>query len=255
VRDLPGTSSFYSEVLGMEVLAEDAVTAALAAMPDGEPLVVLHAARHPAPPPPGCPGLYHMALRLPDRRTLAAVVRRVREMDWPFQGFGDHNVSESAYLEDPEGNGIELYADRDPHVWRTVDGEIFMTTEPLDLEGLLRASRESAGLAPATVVGHVHLRVSSLEAAEEFYARRLGLGVVSRRIRGAVFLAAGTYHHHVGINVWGETATTPRTEGCHGLMAFELVVPDADARRALTGGSDEGLITDPDQIGVRICRP
>lgn len=255
VADLHGVASFYEEVLGMQILAEDAATAALGASAESTPLLVLHQARDGRPRPSGTPGLYHVAFRVADRRDLGALVRRVRTAGWAFQGFADHNVSEAAYLADPEGNGIEVYADRNPEVWRMVDGEIFITTEPLDLDGLLAVARGPAAPMPAdAAVGHIHLRVSSLERAEAFYVDRLGLGVVTRRIPGALFLAAGSYHHHIGVNVWDPVAA-PRAEGAPGLMAFELVVPDADVRTRLTGGPDEGLVSDPDDIGIRICRP
>lgn len=256
VADLHGVVEFYQEVLGMEVLAEDAATAALGEGPGMPPLLVLHAAgKGGSAPTPGSPGLYHVAFRVPGRGGLGALIRRIREAGWRFQGFADHNVSEAAYLSDPEGNGIEIYADRDPDVWRTVDGEIFMTTEPLDLEGLLAvAARPAPGLPSGTVNGHIHLRVSSLREAEEFYVGTVGLGVVTRRIAGALFVAADGYHHHVGLNVW-TPATAPRRQGDLGLMSFELVVPDEDSRRRITGGVDEGLLLDPDHIDVRICRP
>lgn len=256
VAELQPTLDFYGDVLGLETLAEDGATAALGAALDGPPLVVLHeAAEGAAEVGARRPGLYHLALRLPDRGALGGLVRRVREAGWTIRGYADHNVSEAVYLADPEGNGVEIYADRAPDVWRTVDGEIFMTTEPLDVDGLVAAAPHPLQVLPeGTEVGHVHLRVSSLERAEAFYSGLLGLGVVTRRIPGALFLAAGSYHHHVGLNVWGP-ADRPRVEGAPGLMSFELVVPDARIRVGLTGGADEGLLWDPDHMGVRICRP
>ncbi len=255
VVDPESVSHFYQEVLGMEVLAEDAATVALAASPQGPPLLVLHAARKASPRDPRAPGLFHVAFLLPDRAALGQMIRRVQDADWSFEGFADHNVSEAAYLSDPEGNGLELYADRGRDVWRTVDGEIFLTTEPLDLDGLLSVGSEPAPTMPAgTRVGHVHLRVSSLETAEAFYGGRLGLEVMSRRYPGALFLAAGGYHHHVGVNVW-DSAGRARPDRAPGLLSFELVIPDEEVRRRLTGGADEGLLMDADQIGIRICRP
>jgi catechol 2,3-dioxygenase len=254
VRDLQMQLAFYEDVLGFQLLAEDAATAALGTT-EGRPLVVLHG--EPAAPrrPPGTTGLFHLALRLPTRADLGALVQRVQNQGRFFEGFGDHNVSEAAYLSDPEGNGIEIYADRSREVWRGVDGEIFMTTEPLDVPGLLvAASAPAPRLAAGTTVGHIHLRVSSLAAAEAFYVHRLGLEVVTRSYPGALFAAAGDYHHHVGLNVWGGSGAPHPPHGSLGLVHFELVVPSEDARRALVGEPGEGYLMDPDNVGVRITR-
>lgn len=254
VRDLEVEASFYEDVLGFAVLGEDGVTAALGPI-DGRPLLVLHAAPHAPPPPKGSTGLFHMAFRLPSRRALSGMIVRVRNQDWPFEGFGDHNVSEAAYLSDPEGNGVELYADRSRDVWHSVEGEVFMTTEPLDVPGLLMAADGPAQrLSPETTMGHVHLRVSSLRHAEEFYVDRIGFKVTTRSYPGALFMAAGGYHHHVGCNVWGESAIRRPPEGSLGLRSFDVIVPDAEARHLILGGADEGMLFDCDDIGVRITR-
>jgi catechol 2,3-dioxygenase len=254
VRDLQRQVAFYEDVLGFQLLAEDGATAALGTT-DGRPLVVLHGEPTAPRRPEGSTGLFHVALRLPTRADLGALVRRVQQAGHPFGGFSDHNVSEAAYLSDPEGNGIELYADRSPEVWRGVDGEVFMTTEPLDVPGLLMAAPEPAPRLPAgTAVGHIHLRVSSLSDAEAFYVDRLGLGVVTRSYPGALFTAAGDYHHHVGLNVWGGAGAPHPPDGSLGLVYFELVVPSESARRALLGDAGEGYLMDPDNVGVRVTR-
>lgn len=254
VRDLPRQVAFYEEVLGFQVLAEDGATAALGT-DDERPLVVLHGEPSAPGRPKGTTGLFHLALRFPSRADLGAMVRRVQAQGRAFDGFGDHNVSEAAYLADPEGNGIELYADRSPEVWRGVDGEVFMTTEPLDVPGLLVAAPAPAPHLPrGTTVGHIHMRVSSLADSEAFYVDRLGLDVVTRSYPGALFTAAGGYHHHVGLNVWGGPGAPRPPDGSLGLVYFELVVPSERARRALLGDSGEGYLLDPDSIGVRVTR-
>lgn len=254
VRDLDRQVTFYEEVLGFQVLAEDGATAALGTQ-DGRPLVVLHGEPTAPSRPRGTTGLFHLALRLPSRADLGALVRRVQNLGHAFDGFGDHNVSEAAYLTDPEGNGIELYADRSQEVWRGVDGEMFMTTEPLDVPGLLVAAQAPAPHLPdGTTVGHIHLRVSSLAESEAFYVDRLGFDVVTRSYPGALFTAAGGYHHHVGLNVWGGPNAPRPPDGSLGLVYFEVVVPSEHARRALLGDSAEGYLLDPDHVGVRITR-
>lgn len=254
VLDLQREIEFYEEVLGLQLLAEDGATGALGTAA-GRPLVVLHGEPGAPRRPAGTTGLFHAALRLPSRSDLGGLVHRVQNAGHALDGFGDHNVSEAAYLSDPEGNGLELYADRSRDVWRGVDGEVFMTTEPLDLPGLLMAAEGPLPRLPdATVIGHVHLRVSSLEAAEAFYVDRLGFDVVTRSYPGALFASAGGYHHHVGMNVWGGRDAPRPPEGCQGLMYFEVVVPSESVRRSLLGDGGEGYLMDPDNVGVRITR-
>lgn len=254
VADLERQVAFYQDVLGLTLLAEDGATAALGTA-RGLPLVILHESPGAPPPAAGAPGLFHMAFLMPDRMALGAMMQRVGARGHRFDGFGDHNVSEAAYLRDPEGNGIELYADRSRDVWRTVDGRVFMTTEPLDVAGLLDAAPAPApGLPEDAVMGHIHLRVGSLGSAEAFYVDRLGFGVVTRDYPGALFVAAGDYHHHVGLNVWGVRGGTPSTDGALGLLSFDIVVPSEAARRALLDGADEGTLFDADHNAVRIAR-
>lgn len=255
VGDLDGQVSFYEDVLGFTLLAEDGATAALGAM-DGRPLLVLHASPGSPPRPHGTTGLFHIAFLLPTRIHLGAMIKRVRAAGVSFDGFADHNVSEAAYLTDPEGNGLELYADRSREVWTSVEGGIFMTTEPLDLEGLLMAAPTPARSLPqGTVVGHIHLRVASLAEAEAFYVGRMGFSVVTRAYPGALFVAAGGYHHHVGLNVWGGEGADRPPEDALGLASFEVLIPDADHRQRILDGAEEGTIFDADHTRVRVGRP
>lgn len=254
VRDLPRQVEFYEGVLGLQILAEDGATGAMGTAA-GRPLVVLHGEAAAPRRPAGTTGLFHLALRLPTRSDLGALVRRVQKAGHALDGFADHNVSEAAYLSDPEGNGIELYADRSEDVWRGVDGEIFMTTEPLDVPGLLLAAYGASPRLPeTTVVGHVHLRVSSLQASERFYVDRLGFDVVTRSYPGALFASAGGYHHHVGLNVWGGEGAPRPPERSQGLIYFEVAVPSEQVRSGLLGEGGEGYLMDPDNIGVRVTR-
>jgi catechol 2,3-dioxygenase len=254
VGDLDRQVSFYQDVIGFGLLAEDGATAALGTE-DGMPLLILHGAPGAPRRPPGTTGLFHVAFRLPGRMALGAMIRRVRERGRGFDGFADHNVSEAAYLTDPEGNGLELYSDRARDVWHSVEGGVFMTTEPLDVPGLLAAAPDPApALPPGTVVGHVHLRVSSLSAAEAFYVARLGFEVTTRAYPGALFVAAGGYHHHVGLNVWGGEGAPRPPDGALGLVSFDVVVPSLDGRRLILRDADEGMLFDADANGVRITK-
>jgi len=254
VGDLQGLARWYTDGLGFAVLAEDAGTAALGTE-DGTPLLVLHAAPGAPSPPRGSTGLFHVAFLLPTRRDLGALILRAREAGIPFTGFSDHNVSEAAYLEDPEGNGIELYSDRERSAWRMSDGRMFLTTEPLDPATLMGGlSRPAERLPDGTKVGHVHLRVSTLAAAEAFYVRRLGFEVTTRDYPGALFVAAGGYHHHFGLNVWGGSGAPRPPRGALGLASVDLVVPSMDARQQILGELGEGTIFDLDDNAIRIVR-
>ena len=250
VADLERQIEFYRDTLGLPVLGEDGGAAALG---DGREVLVLEESPGAPPPARRTTGLFHVALLLPSREDLGAALLGLERRGWPRQGYADHAVSEAIYLADPEGNGIELYADRPRERWRSVGDELHITTEPLDLPGLVGAAAGPSDRLPAaTVVGHVHLKVSTLEAAEAFYVGRLGFDVTARSYPGALFVSAGGYHHHLGLNVWSGVGAARPQEGSRGLRSFEVAVPDPAARRRLLGDADEGAVHDPDGIEVRI---
>jgi catechol 2,3-dioxygenase len=252
VRDLEAMVAFYTGTLAFSVLDRDGGSATLGTA-DREPLLALLAAPDAPARLRGSTGLYHVAYRVPTRKDLGAMIARIHEREWPFEGFADHSVSEAAYLVDPEGNGIEVYADRPRQTWRTVDGELFMSTESLDVPSLIFLGGGPAPRLPGgTDVGHVHLQVSSLEKAEAFYRERVGFDVTTRRYPGALFMSAGGYHHHVACNVWGGVGAQRPPEGSLGLVSFEVVVPSEPVRREILDGAAEGTIHDADQVGVSI---
>ncbi len=228
---------FYEGILGY----------ALVNRPDGLLAAIPPAASAPhflfvldpaAPPRPArAPGLYHTAILMPKRIELARVLRHLLQLRWPLAGASDHQVSEALYLADPEGNGLELYADRPPEHWpRGTSEPITMVTEPLDVHDLLRELEESPDpwrtMPAAAQVGHVHLQVSSLELAERFYVDLLGFEVMQRSYPGALFVAAGGYHHHLGLNIWNSHRADPAPPGCRGLVRFALVIPNRAAWNA-----------------------
>lgn len=179
-----------------------------------------------APRPPRSLGLYHFALRYPSRHDLAQAYHRLVKNDYPVAGAADHGVSEAIYLSDPDGNGVELYADRPDAQWPRQNGHILMETKPVELEDLSNAaSSESLSLTvPAGVgIGHIHLQVPDLEAAERFFSGFLGLAVTHRLYPGAMFFANGGYHHQIAVNVWAGRMAPPANSV--GLISYRIEVP------------------------------
>jgi catechol 2,3-dioxygenase len=244
VSSLDRSLSFYTEVLGFRVDGQSGTSAALAAGPTRVVLRLeqLEGAR---PRPRRTSGLYHVAILVPDRAALGRSLRRLAAAEWPLTGASDHLVSEALYLDDPDGLGIEIYRDRPRERWRIEAGEVAMATEPLDLGDVARepgAERPWAGLEPGTRIGHLHLHVPDLQQAEALYCDEIGFSPTLRRYPGALFVAAGGYHHHVGLNVWAGVGAPPPPEDAVGLRGFTIearglmpgVILDAATRAAIT---------------------
>jgi catechol 2,3-dioxygenase len=258
VADLDGTREFYERTVGLRALDDSGEAVRLGG--DAGAVVEL-VGRPDAPPRPrGTTGLFHLAILLPDRAELARALRRVADSAWRLSGASDHLVSEALYLQDPEGNGIEIYRDRPRDEWRRVDGELQMATLPLDLDSVLAElngeDAQVAGASPDTSLGHVHLQVADLEAAEAFYAGILGFEVTVRGYPGALFLSAGGYHHHVGLNTWaGEGAPAPPPDSL-GLRWFEVVIPrSGELDQLWTRLRDAGHPTEPTDGGILATDP
>ena len=258
VTDLDRSVAFYQDSLGLRLHRREEPVAALGA--GEEELVVLH--EQPRARPTGRhAGLFHFALLYPSREELAHAVQRLATTNTPISGASDHGVSEAIYLSDPDGNGIELYADRPREAWPPApDGErVGMFTRPLDVQDLLATV---AGAVPprhagaGLRMGHVHLHVGDIDAAHDFYAGVLGFEPMAT-YPGALFLAAGGYHHHVGVNTWRGEGVGPAPEGTVGLREWTIVL-DAGGLAALRGrlaaaGLGDGeMAADPWGIRVRI---
>jgi catechol 2,3-dioxygenase len=230
VADLDRSVSFYQEAIGLDVHRREGGMAALGV---GERDLLVLLERPGARSVRGRTGLYHFALLLPTRHDLAHALKRLADTRTPLQGFADHLVSEAIYLADPDGNGIEIYRDRPREDWTWTGGEIRMATEPLDVEDLLR---EIAGegvvperMPPGTVVGHIHLHVASIPQARTFYCDVLGFEAVATYGPAALFVSAGGYHHHIGLNTWAGEGAPPPPPDAAGLRYFEVVLPDREA--------------------------
>jgi len=233
VADLDRLGDFYRDAIGLAELGTEDGTVRLGA--GDRPIVELLGDPEAPPRPRGTSGLFHLAILLPSRADLARALQRVAEAGWRLSGASDHLVSEALYLSDPEGNGIEIYRDRPRQEWPVRDGQFQMDTLPLDLDGVLGELRREdggAGMPRGTRIGHVHLNVADLTAAEAFYSGALGFDVTVRGYPGALFVSAGGYHHHLGLNTWAGEGAPPPPEGSRGLREFEIVLPSAESLAA-----------------------
>lgn len=231
VADMERALDFYATKLGFSQLSRENGLAVLSA--DGAtPHILLTEKRGAGPKPQRSTGLYHVAIRFPDRVALARAFRRLVSLRYPFGGFSDHAVSEALYLSDPDGNGLEMYTDRPRDQWPRQGDQIAMTTQPLDVDDLLaQADADPSpwnGVHPKTDIGHVHLHVSDLGRAKAFWVDLIGLDVAADWSgHGALFVSAGGYHHHLGLNIWA--GKNPPPPNVVGLQSFQLVIPDQAA--------------------------
>jgi catechol 2,3-dioxygenase len=233
IADLRRSVRFYERRLGFTVHRRDDRTAWLGA--GGPDLLILSQCER-APRVRGTTGLYHFAILVLSRLDLAHALRRMVATATIIQGAADHGVSEALYLADEDGIGIEVYRDRPREEWPVVDGRLQMGAAPLDLDALLaEAGRadSAAGLPRETTIGHVHLHVARLAEAHAFYVDALGFELTQRYGPSALFVAAGGYHHHIGLNTWAGVGAPPPPPGAIGLKHFALMLPDAAARDAV----------------------
>ena len=283
VSDLRESLSFYTNVLGFqgippEQLAgfeseERSFKTYLSANGNLPALIVLAQQPGAIPMPRNTTGLYHVAIRVPDQAALGTEFERVRQNGWRFQGAADHQVSEALPLTDPDGNGLEIYTDRAREDWPRSGNQIVMATDPLDVYSLMRAASlkgaSYAGIHPETVIGHVHLQVADLSRSEDFYHGLLGFDVTQRSYPGALFVSAGGYHHHIGLNVWAGEGAPPPPPNAVGLKSYTIVIPDGVAWQSVlerlqnAGVPVEGLhsehgfikalVKDPSQNGIELA--
>lgn len=230
VADLERSLEFYGSVLGLRVLEHGGARATLG--PEQQDRVLIELVERPGARPAGGTGrlgLFHFAILLPDRAALGRLVRHLMQSGI-HPGAADHLVSEAFYLNDPDGHGIEVYADRPRSAWRRVGRELMIATDPVDLAAVLRAGGEATwtGMPAGTVIGHVHLHVGDLDEAADFYAEGLGLDLTTWSYPGALFLGAGGYHHHLGTNTWAGPGARPPEDDAARLLAWTIELPDTN---------------------------
>ncbi|MBA3495901.1 MAG: VOC family protein [Gemmatimonadales bacterium] len=261
VADLERAVAFYRDLLGLGVTKDygNSVELADLLVLDERPGI----ARRPRRPVTA--GLYHVALLVPDRRSLGQALLGLRDADYPLRGMADHAVSESLYLDDPDGNGLEIYADRPRSMWPVRDGVVQMTVDPMDVAAVVAAGRERpapwTGLPEATVIGHLHFTVAELNAAVGFYRDVIGFDVMMS-VPSLVAVSAGGYHHHLNLNTWAGERAPRDSDDVAGLSRWELLVSDDEAREALrqrlqaagslTAATAGITARDPDAVAVEI---
>jgi catechol 2,3-dioxygenase len=262
VTDLERSLAYYRGPVGLELLERAAGRASVGAGNDELLVLVEEPGARPAP---RHTGLFHFALLVPERADLARWLAHAGREHVPLVGMSDHYVSEAVYLADPDGHGIEIYADRPREVWA---GRVMtrMTTEPLDVGSLLAELDDATrapfdGLPAGTRMGHVHLQVASTEDAVAFYRDVLGFDVMAELFGSAAFFGAGGYHHHVGANTWRSKDAAPPPPGAAALRHATIVLPDAASRdRVAARVADAGqepeavdggvLVRDPSDIAL-----
>lgn len=250
VSDLDRAIPFYTESLGFKLHDRSGSVARLGTK--ASDLLAL-VGKPGAAKSRGTTGLYHFAVLVPSRPDLAHALHHMIEGRVQLTGMSDHLVSESLYLSDPDGNGIEIYRDRPREEWPIVDGQLRMATDPLDAESLLEESGPGdapwTGLPSGTRIGHVHLHVAHLADSERFYSKLLGFELRQRFGRSALFLAAGGYHHHIGLNTWAGVGASPPPPGAVGLRHFEVHLPDEGALTQLMARLREAAVPVTDTPG------
>ncbi|WP_368502983.1 VOC family protein [Alkalihalophilus sp. As8PL] len=267
VHNLTRSVEFYQSVIGLNVLKREEKTAYLSA--NGHTVLVeieehVDAVRVQ---PRTTTGLYHFALLVPTRKDLGVILQHLLELKMDI-GQSDHYVSEALYLSDPDGNGIEIYADRPRSTWkRDASNHYVMGSDPIMWRELLDEAKgeQWSGLPQETIIGHIHLHVSDLELAKDFYVEKLGFEVVGDfKAMRALFIAAGGYHHHIGLNVWAGIGAPNPPKDAIGLVYYTIILPNSTVRNDVIKRLDKNgidvktyedfyVITDPFGIEIRLA--
>lgn len=264
ISNLDRSVKFYTQILGFENLSQTENTAELGAA--GVKLLTLIEKEGAQRQPRFSTGLYHIAVLLPTRADLARLVIYLTQTRYPLAGYSDHWVSEAFYLNDPDGNGLELYRDRPRSEWPVMDGVVQMGSDAINFEEFFaeaqQENRQYTGLPAGTVIGHMHLKVGDADAARNFYRDVIGFDQIAF-FPGAAFVSAGGYHHHLGMNAWESRGAATPPENAVGLKEWTIVAPDSATLDAIAGRAEAAeallerdagyaLIADPWQTKVRV---
>jgi catechol 2,3-dioxygenase len=263
VSDLKRSVQFYQDVVGFEILRENEQSVELTADGKVSLLVLEKISDAVVLPRRNATGLYHFAILVPSRKDLSLSLRNLIKHDIRV-GQGDHLVSEALYINDPENNGIEIYADRPRETWNyDKQGKVIMAADPIEWQSLIDEAGDLpwSGLTEGTIMGHVHLHVANLQEAEHFYCDILGFDLMAKMSGSALFISAGGYHHHLGLNVWAGIGAPPPPANAVGLRYYTIVLPNKEVLETmLTNLRDAGInvedlnegwfVQDPSKNGI-----
>ncbi|MEK4465660.1 VOC family protein [Paenibacillus sp. FSL H8-0315] len=265
VSNLERSLTFYQNVVGLSVLRQTGREVEMTADGQNVLLILREIENARVIRPNSVAGLYHFAILVPDRPSLGLVVRNLISSGIEV-GQGDHLVSEALYIQDPDNNGIEIYRDRPKSEWKyDAEGHVMMSTDPVDVDGLLAASEglSWSGLPAGTVIGHVHFHVGNLNKAKAFYVDLLGFELTANYGSAAMFISAGGYHHHIGLNVWAGQGAPAAPADTVGIDYFTLILTNEEERNAVvervrqagyavTEVNGTPTFQDPWNIGIRL---
>ncbi|WP_340012388.1 VOC family protein [Paenibacillus sp. FSL H7-0690] len=265
VSNLERSLTFYQNVVGLSVLRQTGREVEMTADGQNVLLILREIENARVIRPNSVAGLYHFAILVPDRPSLGLVVRNLISSGIEV-GQGDHLVSEALYIQDPDNNGIEIYRDRPKSEWKyDAEGHVMMSTDPVDVDGLLAASEGLSwnGLPAGTVIGHVHFHVGNLYKAKAFYVDLLGFELTANYGSAAMFISAGGYHHHIGLNVWAGQGAPAAPADTVGIDYFTLILTNEEERNAVvervrqagyavTEVNGNPTFQDPWNIGIRL---
>jgi catechol 2,3-dioxygenase len=254
VNDLDQVNNFYRTAMGLQPVAISTASATLGA--GGKTLLELRRDSDAKRASPRDAGLFHTAFLLPSRADLARWTRHADEQRLVLQGASDHRVSEAIYLADPEGNGVEIYADRPRSSWKWTNSEVAMSTERLNVQDLLQSAGTTSwrGFPDGSIVGHVHLQVGAIEPAEEFYAALLGFDVTCH-YPGATFYSSGGYHHHVATNIWNSRGASARPERTTGLTNVEILAADTNVLERIRSRAPSDRVVASNSSSISLLDP
>lgn len=252
VANIARSLEFYVDTLGFTLINQSSHQATIGGA-DNVPLVHLNEVPDVKPRPVhGSPGIYHYAVLLPSRVALGTFVEVLAQYNIPV-GASDHLVSEAFYISDPDGIGIEIYADRPRNEWRETNGQLDMATLPIDIPSLRAAAQGHVwdGVPAGTIIGHLHFHASDLPASEYFYEHVLGFDSILKHGDALHFFSTGGYHHHIGANTWARSAFDGTTAA---LTQWELVLPDEESKTPIRerAGVRGDEIVGPDGVSVKL---
>ena len=227
VQDINRAKEFYQSIMGFKILKDSPSQVQLTAN-GKDPIISLIEPDNVKVKAGRRTGLYHIAILLTDKIQLGLFLKNLKDKSYPIVGGSNHGVSNALYLQDPDDNGIEVYADLDSNQWKRNDKEVEMVSLPLDYESLISNTGDKVwqGAPSNTIIGHIHLHVRDLDEADKFYIEGLGMDLVSRAGRSASFYSSKGYHHHIAANIWNGRGSPPLDQDSVGMKHYTIKFPN-----------------------------